>query len=464
MEMKRWPLLLLLAMVSLAPVRGRTKTDYQVRYALRLADVTCDQECGFVQGIKEERFTDLDGVECRRYRYVDDVVNITWYVSDIALNYSFVNKTDSMMVLDTGKIFGHDWDGHPVSFGSTMERLHIYPLLTVPSHTFCSGYLIPMCNYPDDRHRDDDVLPFLPNLFESERAARRIVHKLDDKQYMLRFPIWIDDHWLGYVFTFVFDGIGALVPLTEDRQKTEDREQRTEDGGGEQTAEVPNAFDSQPVVPSLMAQFAGSEAYRVKGWMAQDLAMSFIPEGGRLVAGVTCRVAFSATDKDGAPVRIESMRDDEGNEIRILHSHDGMGCFNINVADGTSPEVYVRCRGKEYVFPLPKAQRRGCAVRVDEASKSGYLNITVTARHTETDSLFTFTLSQGDTRYVSDTLTLATAPEQEGDISLAFERISLSMDSLPKGNSVFTLFNSSGKAVARRLLFIPPTVFRRDES
>lgn len=408
-------------------------------WTIRLSNVICKEECGFVQGITEERFTDLDGVECMRYRYVDDVVNITWYISDIALNYSFINKTDSLMVLDTGHIFGHDWESHPVSYGSTMEKPRFYPQLTIPAHTFCTGYLIPMYNYPDAKHPEADLLPFLPNTFGSERAARREARRWEDKEYTLRFPLIVGDTSFNYLFTFVLDGISALIPRMAEEQPQ------------------PAVATVKPVEePSLMAQYAGRESYPTQGRRSQGFALSFCPEGGHLIAGVTCRVAFCAVIKGGSPAEIESMKDDDGNDISILYQHDGVGCFNIKVADARSHRVTVRSGGKEYLFPLPKAETRGCALRVDEATRPGYLNITVTARRTDADSLFTYTLTQQESVYAADTLCLATPPEPVGGVSLAFERITLPMDALPIGNSLFTLRNISGKVMARRLIFIPP--------
>ena len=75
-------------------------------------------------------------------------------------------------------------------------------------------------------------------------------------------------------------------------------------------------------------------------------AMRFYPEGGWLIAGMPCEVAFKATDEDDRGVSASGVvRDDTGTEItRFSTFHDGMGKVSFVPEEG-------RTYSAEYVGP-----------------------------------------------------------------------------------------------------------------
>ena len=185
------------------------KKEYIVQYALRLADVTCDRDCGYVEGITAEPFTDLNGLECVSYRYKDDVVNMTWYLSDIALSFSLVNKLDTTLTMHWSQLSGRGVDGRPTRFGYTLERPRVLVALDVPAHTGLNGFLIPYVNYPV--FPMDTIKPLVPGSFLSRKDAKKTARKYIGKEFKMYFPLTYGEKVYGYRLTFVVDEALAYI-------------------------------------------------------------------------------------------------------------------------------------------------------------------------------------------------------------------------------------------------------------
>lgn len=94
----------------------------------------------------------------------------------------------------------------------------------------------------------------------------------------------------------------------------------------------------------------------------EDYDISFFPEGGHLLTGEFCRVAFKALQKSGYPEEITGkVVDKEGNEIVDVKTvYAGMGSFPLNPQKDN--EYYLVCtnnNGIEKRFQLPKAVANG---------------------------------------------------------------------------------------------------------
>ena len=160
----------------------------------------------------------------------------------------------------------------------------------------------------------------------------------------------------------------------------------------------------------VMRQYNGKETYRpelAKADKPKALNVQFFPEGGHLITGAECRIAFKATDEHGHGVNIDGMTDAEGNALTIPLQHNGMGCFIIVASDETKgQDIYVRHGGKNYTFAFPKAERKGCTVRIDRAADS-QLSVSVTARALDADSVLAYTITNHGQLCAFDTLHLA---------------------------------------------------------
>lgn len=167
--MKQHFLLLLLAFACLLPCSGREKKEYVVHYDIRLDEVSCNKNTGYRQGITEQPFTDLEGNSCCRYRYEDDCISCVWYVSDIAFNFSLVNKLPAPMVVPWNSVSITNVDKVQSGVGYSLERTDQLMPSMLPGGTGLSGFVLPDINYPTGVEKD--LATVLPTRFRSRMGA-----------------------------------------------------------------------------------------------------------------------------------------------------------------------------------------------------------------------------------------------------------------------------------------------------
>ena len=109
-----------------------------------------------------------------------------------------------------------------------------------------------------------------------------------------------------------------------------------------------------------------------------DFEVSFFPEGGNLVEGVSCKVAFKALNKYGYSETITGdIVDEAGSTITTIETvHAGMGAFSFIPKSGK--RYFLKCKnenGLEKQFELPQADPRACALTVSQ--RNGRLTVGV---------------------------------------------------------------------------------------
>ena len=189
--------------------KGKARTEYVVRYDVRLDEVSCDRDVGYRQGITSETFTTLEGEEETRWRYADDIIGAAWYVSDIALNFSLVNKRKAAMTIPWSSVIFTDVDKKQSGVGYALERSEEMMPSFIPSGTGVSGFLVPDVNYPTDD--DENILPLLPTQFRSKREADKTSKSLVGKPLRVRVPMMIGRGQATYYFTFVVDRVRSIT-------------------------------------------------------------------------------------------------------------------------------------------------------------------------------------------------------------------------------------------------------------
>ena len=97
--------------------------------------------------------------------------------------------------------------------------------------------------------------------------------------------------------------------------------------------------------------------------LKERLHVSFYPEGGHLVRGTRCRVAFEAYDEEGQQVELEGLL----GEMPIRTEHEGRGAFMVDVPEKGSLRADFRFEEKDYHFDLPKTEEQGCALMLHDA-------------------------------------------------------------------------------------------------
>ena len=98
-----------------------------------------------------------------------------------------------------------------------------------------------------------------------------------------------------------------------------------------------------------------------------DFDVSFFPEGGYLIDGYDCCVAFKALGDDGGSVEVAGVvkndREEVVDTLRTLHG--GMGCLRFTAH--TSERYYAECTmagGKTERFDLPASRNTACVLKI----------------------------------------------------------------------------------------------------
>ena len=175
----------------------------------------------------------------------------------------------------------------------------------------------------------------------------------------------------------------------------------------------------------------------------EELIVTFYPEGGHLVEGLPSKVAFDVVDQLGASVSIkgELLAGDQ-KVASIATSHEGRGTFTV-----TPGEKRLRARftwrDKSYSFNLPKAEKGGVVVSLDDDK------VTVRGNQLAPGRQYGLSiLCRGALLHFSK-LAL-----EDGDQAVT---VQLPLGVLPDGVNDLTVFDDEGRILADRLFFKSPT-------
>ena len=105
----------------------------------------------------------------------------------------------------------------------------------------------------------------------------------------------------------------------------------------------------------------------------ERLKVTFFPEGGHLLAGTRCRVAFEAKDEEGQSVDLEGTV----NGKTIKTQHEGRGVFEIDVPEDDLPKARFQYKDKSYSFDLPKVEKTGCALMLQQTEDEVVAHINI---------------------------------------------------------------------------------------
>ncbi len=186
----------------------------------------------------------------------------------------------------------------------------------------------------------------------------------------------------------------------------------------------------------------------------RELKLSLYPEGGNLVEGLPCRVAFEAAFDDGEWA--EGWVFYDGDSVKALNR--GRGLFEITPQKGQEQEVlFVSKDGKQAKAKLPKPQPTGVSLKVEQTDSGWVAHIAHTA-DLHDDSLGVSLMHEG--KSVTHSLL---QPSTKGR---GFKSFPLRED-LGEASGVYqlTVFDSRGRIFADRLFFnrgkedLMPTLF-----
>jgi hypothetical protein len=172
--------------------------------------------------------------------------------------------------------------------------------------------------------------------------------------------------------------------------------------------------------------------------------INFFPEGGNLITNLNCKVVIKATDKNNRSISIQGViKDSDDKEICDFKTTD-FGLENILITPQPEKTYYasVLIDGQEVKYILPKALPNGHKLSIINHGKEIILNVT---SNTPTGLKNTFLVGHERGKLIFEKL------ETKGIYEYT---VKFKTNLLSDGVANFTLFDSNGRPVCERLVFI----------
>ena len=191
--------------------------------------------------------------------------------------------------------------------------------------------------------------------------------------------------------------------------------------------------------PTITVKPTSTYSARPETPKTKDINASFYPEGGHLIIGQPCRVAFKVTGENGLGIEAQGELEDTGITFSTLH--DGMGEFTFT-PDSRRNSVKVTANGKTRSFSLPDAEKSGCSV-LAKADGNEKVSFTIYAS------------DEFKSKELGMTLTCRGELVDFEKITIGGQATSHTFDlsSVPEGVIRFTLFDASGNILANRSFY-----------
>lgn len=182
------------------------------------------------------------------------------------------------------------------------------------------------------------------------------------------------------------------------------------------------------------------------------IRVRFFPEGGDLVQGMNCRVAYVVTTVNGATIDAGGVLLDEKKEVVSATNtiREGRGIFEVLPNDKPKYLRIADKKGKQHDFVLPAAKEEGIAMQVNTLTGND-IDVLLTSTPQMLNKILGYTIIHNGKVVMADTLMIDEA------MSISFER-----DKLPAGVNQLTFFTSDGHIQAERLFFICPKASASD--
>lgn len=183
-----------------------------------------------------------------------------------------------------------------------------------------------------------------------------------------------------------------------------------------------------------------------------NVRVRFFPEGGDLVQGVNCRVAYTVSDKNGAYLDTGGALLDEKKEVISATNtiREGRGMFEL-IPDGKPKYLRIAdSKGRQHDFQLPDAKADGMSMQMNTLLDDE-VSVMLSSSPSMIGRLLGYTLIHNGVVIKADTLSA------DDYMSLTFDR-----EDLPAGVNQLTFFTADGHIQSERLFFICPEAATED--
>lgn len=190
-------------------------------------------------------------------------------------------------------------------------------------------------------------------------------------------------------------------------------------------------------------------SYSLKN-VVSPIDVQFFPEGGDLLNGIKSKVAFKAVNPNGLGADVKgTIVDNSGTTVAtVTTQHLGMGVFELTPAAGKTYKANLTfADGSQNSYNLPAAKDNGITLSVNNANEDN-LQITFNA----SDAFF----AANQNKQISIIGLSGQIVCYAGQTALTSKTYTVTVlkSKFPSGIVQFTVFSSTGAALAERLVFV----------
>jgi hypothetical protein len=174
-----------------------------------------------------------------------------------------------------------------------------------------------------------------------------------------------------------------------------------------------------------------------------SIQFNTFPEGGELVSGIQCKLAFKAVNKRGEPIDVKgTLFEDSVPLLEFESKHAGMGSFNFTPIRSKKYLIRLSHPAIDTTFQLPEISPEGMTITLVERNKESLtFKISQSANFNQSDFYL-----RVQCRGIVYGIT-------EGKISSQI-LVKIPLSLLPQGIAEVTLFNNNLIPVAERLVYV----------
>jgi hypothetical protein len=176
----------------------------------------------------------------------------------------------------------------------------------------------------------------------------------------------------------------------------------------------------------------------------RDMDISFLPEGGNLVANTFNSVAFKAIDEKGKGIYVSgNVMDDDGDTITKFNvSYKGMGKFNMMPEEGLNYYATID-QFPDRKFPLPKALPNGLCISYEPDDESLMLEISTNMKLGNFPEFYLLASHKGIVLFY-----------KKVEMTEYVQAVKVMRNLFPTGISKITLLDLQFNPLAERLIFV----------
>ena len=172
------------------------------------------------------------------------------------------------------------------------------------------------------------------------------------------------------------------------------------------------------------------------------LRVSFYPEGGELISGISTQVAFKATTVSDMPVAIEgeviSSTGDLISDVSTMHQ--GVGVFALTPEMGEKYTLKIKQSGEDLFFDLPETLSSGLSLNVNATQEESLFVEVESSDDASMEGSFLIGHARGEVFVFLDNLSIGK--------SLEFKK-----STIPQGLIHFTVFDKYERPHAERMAY-----------